>query len=663
MKSKISFFNRAIFRKNWTSNWPIFVMYLICLMALLPIPLALNCNVNGMYGELTERAQHNYESLSNILCVPYYPVLIGIFAIIFALPLFNYLYSSKSANMIHALPVDRLQLYGTHVLSGLCYMFAANLIVFLVTVLICLANGITAVDSVALWLLMVMALEVIFYSFAVFCAMLTGQNIMAVILYGVLNLWYEIFILIAALIMEVIGFGLDFDEVADSFHATWLSPWAQLCNNTFIAAVYEERLVSSVTDNYGDAYYEDVLVDMRLYGWYWLLIYLAVALVFLALGYLAYKHRKVESAGDMLCFSFLNPICRWLVGLVAGVTLGVGAYALLGMFNISLPVWALVVMILLVAFLFFMIVDMFIQKSFRVFSKKRVAELGAFLGMVLIFLGGMSLQVRHVEMEIPSEDEISYASISSNYYPDAYLINGDDLSNLIAYHQEILSHRDQYRTYSSYANSSTNTINIEYHLKNGKSMVRYYVIPSTSESDALVERIAEDLMNEQIFKQTYLAYNLGEITEFEEGWAEIYDDALEYQGDMTLSPEDCEKIYEAILADIDAIGAYDASCLASAYYSDDWDHVSVENFYICYDVVFEDRSMAEDYCNALYYNSDIISYSNTDNGCVVEMRIYGYVTRQCVNTIQALIDIGYIDSVDDLHWNYQYYEDEYLTEE
>ena len=52
-----------------------------------------------------------------------------------ALAVFSYLYSAKSTNMMHALPVNRLELYVTNYLSGLIFLIVPEIITFFITVL------------------------------------------------------------------------------------------------------------------------------------------------------------------------------------------------------------------------------------------------------------------------------------------------------------------------------------------------------------------------------------------------------------------------------------------------------------------------------------------------------------------------------------------------
>ena len=89
--------------------------------------------------------------------------------------LFSYLFSAKSANLIHALPVTRKELYFTNVLSGFTFLFIPQLITFMVTVVVCLANGITQVEYVGLWLVSVMGIGFFLFSLVCLCAMFTGQ--------------------------------------------------------------------------------------------------------------------------------------------------------------------------------------------------------------------------------------------------------------------------------------------------------------------------------------------------------------------------------------------------------------------------------------------------------------------------------------------------------
>ena len=162
MKSKTSFFNRTVFKKNVTLYWPIWVCYLLYGMVKVP-------------GQLWSRLQQQTDmtayardyALYNSLRLEVDVAAIAIMAVVCGMALFGYLFTQKNAYMIHALPVTRRELYVTNMISGLCFLLIPQALVFLVTVVLCLLKGIASVQFLGLWFLSVMGIA--FFLYATVC--------------------------------------------------------------------------------------------------------------------------------------------------------------------------------------------------------------------------------------------------------------------------------------------------------------------------------------------------------------------------------------------------------------------------------------------------------------------------------------------------------------
>ena len=116
MKSKISFFNKTIFLKNVTLYWPIWGIYTLTALLMQPATIWLFNNMSYYADGYSDVMQ--LRDLVDVLGFEGYVVLIAVGAMLAGMALYSYLYNSKSANMIHSLPVDRTQLYGTTLISG-----------------------------------------------------------------------------------------------------------------------------------------------------------------------------------------------------------------------------------------------------------------------------------------------------------------------------------------------------------------------------------------------------------------------------------------------------------------------------------------------------------------------------------------------------------------
>ena len=151
MKSKISFFNKTIFLKNVTLYWPIWGVYAFFVLMYQPIIYWIATSMSLRYEQFTQ-AQKLQDLISTLNFSPYV-ILIALTALVSGMALYSYLYNSKSANMIHSLPVDRTQLYGTALISGWAFLIVPLFISAVLMTILCLCNGIPEIGYVWLFFL------------------------------------------------------------------------------------------------------------------------------------------------------------------------------------------------------------------------------------------------------------------------------------------------------------------------------------------------------------------------------------------------------------------------------------------------------------------------------------------------------------------------------
>ncbi len=125
MPYKTSCFNKTIFKKNITHFWPIWAIWLVVQILVLPVNIFLLTGDDYLrrIGDGENIAQIKMQNYINALDIATEPILVFIAALICAMAVFYYLYQSKSCNMMHALPVSRKELFVTNYLSGLLRQF------------------------------------------------------------------------------------------------------------------------------------------------------------------------------------------------------------------------------------------------------------------------------------------------------------------------------------------------------------------------------------------------------------------------------------------------------------------------------------------------------------------------------------------------------------
>ena len=90
MKSKTSYFNKAIFHKNFTLYWPLWGMYSLLMLFILPLAIELNFYQMRLWA-VVEEENRNYklDNLIEILDSRVGLILVFVFAVIYAMALFG----------------------------------------------------------------------------------------------------------------------------------------------------------------------------------------------------------------------------------------------------------------------------------------------------------------------------------------------------------------------------------------------------------------------------------------------------------------------------------------------------------------------------------------------------------------------------------------------
>lgn len=639
MKSKISFFNKTIYFKNITLYWPIWGLYQLCLLLSGPAMLWL-CLRQEAIDPSSYPKGAQLEAISACTYMPWLIIVSIIMALITAMALFNYLSVSKSANMIHALPVSRMELFGTNLLSGMTFLFVPQIITFMLDVLICLAYGATGVEYFAIWLLVSMGVSFFFFSIAVFCTFLTGQMFSVPLYYFGIIFLYDIIRVAVGMVVDFIGYGLDFYSMFEYMNATWLSPAHHLWDELYWDTSFIE------VPNQGFVYCDKLTLN----GGITVALYLIPAVILLVLSYFLYQKRHIETAGDLITVPWLKPVFRWGIGFFAGYFMGVCVCAVLKEFYIEVSTVGLFIAVLLVGVIFFFISEMCIQKNFRVFKKRTLIESGCFAAFMLITFLAINISINAIEHYIPEKGEVDYVEIDLSY-PLPIEMDDEEAEVVFALHQEIIDHLEEYKKMSSEMYVDGYWLSIDYVMKNGDTVQRRYYAPYTDEIKTLIEQL-RDFEKQPKY---YLTYTFGkgyENAAITEAYLEYYtgeDDS--YEG-LELSQADAQKLYEAAIQDAwdENLQKYNDTYY---YYYDFEEEVEYE------EKVEEDSEEYEIYdlyLNLGLYNSGEVGKTSSYNGWAYEYyeetSYTNYVCltigKECKNLIQALIDIGFIESEADL---------------
>ena len=387
MRSGTSFFNTALFRKTFLRFWPIWALYTAGWTLVLPLRLwadAMRWKGSSTPKELAERLQNAVSQIPYLLEVGV--ALAAVMGLVCAMAVFSYLYSSRSACMMHALPLRREALFLTQYLAGLSFLLLPQLAVFALTAATEAALGCLALWPLVQWLLAQGGLCLFFYSFAVFCAMFTGHLAALPVFYGVLNLLAFLMTSLVEAVCDLFLYGF----------RSFPSPVWELVDH-LSPPVILSNAVSIVSRDDAFVLYQPGLVA----------VYAAAGVALSIAALLIYRSRHIESAGDVVAVKLVRPLFKYGVALCAGLTGGMFTYELLsGLSDLTLMGW-----ILFWGLAGYFAAEMLLRKSFRVLATWKGAVP---LAAVIVLL---SLSVHYdwygFESRVPDPSQVTRVTVDS----------------------------------------------------------------------------------------------------------------------------------------------------------------------------------------------------------------------------------------------------------
>ena len=538
MKSRISFFDKTIYKKAMTRFAPGWIIYTVCLL------------LGMMLMRQDNNAVYFHSGLANLICVM--SVINLFYALFSALLLFGDLYNSRMCNMIHALPVTRESLFGSHVAAGLSWSLIPTLCGTVLALLLGINSELKDGWQVALWWLLGSNLQYLFFfGLATFSALCVGHRFAQAIVYFIINFASVIAYWLVDTLYTPLLYGVRTRE--DPF--VKFSPTIQFASSEYIEVNWHKA----------DGVFYDVRYQVT-DGWGYLAICAGLGVLLLVAACLLYRKRNLECAGDFMALKVLEPVFLVVYSLIVATVfyfvcdemIYAGGAALVYM-SIGLTIG-------------FFTGEMLLERTVKVLHKKAFLKYAVLAAAFALSLIGTALDPFGVTTWVPDVDEVSKVEVSTNYtgYYDYNLITLEDprdIEDVIRTHEIALDELDHFIQYGTgyiaiedtsvadaeYYNSQT--ISIHYHLKSGIMKSRYYVINLNGEAgdlmiphfntlDAIFRNYHGDTSLENILKVTQ-AVTVGcdryEGTKY---------DTMEYDDYVSITdPEDIRSLMDAILAD------------------------------------------------------------------------------------------------------------------
>ena len=502
MRSATSYFNFTLFRKNLSRFWPIWGLYGLIWLVLLPIGLL----TDGDYLTLARARLIPLQYLDGMSTALF---LAAGFGILCAMAVFSYLYSSRSVGLLHALPMRREGLFLTNYLSGLAFLVLPNLAVFFLSLLVEAAFGVVVFSSLFVWLVTACFYCLFFYSFAVFCAMFTGHILALPAFYGILN-------------FLVMGLCFLVNDMAQRFlfgftGAAWMETLGlYLTPVAYLASGVRVSYYDGPAPSYDQVAFLSGLGRVFLVG--------LIGLVLTALALAVYRRRQLETAGDVVSVAWVRPVFRYGVAFCCAIALG---NLFDSIFDRLLPdgAWTLLFWMLLWGAFGCFVAVMLLRKTFWVF-KSSWKGCCVFLACLAAAMCLMELDGFGFESRVPDPARVQTAyvvNVRTCPSDDARWVRltADDpetIALVTQLHRQIVSEKarledDQNVYVSGYTTEADGVdvqtedwkdVRLSYVMTDGDVMYRDYTVPVTSEElaeEGSISALLQALFNSSGFAE------------------------------------------------------------------------------------------------------------------------------------------------------------------
>lgn len=544
MQSRISFFDKTVFRKNLTRFAPAWGLYTLCML----LGLVLMMDGSGWLAR-------------NLMeCVQIMSIITPCYALLVAQLLFGDLYNSRMCNALHALPLRRETWYFTHVASGFVFhLIPTGIMAVLATVILVLSGYESAWSAGLYWFLGVNLQFAGFFGLAVFSVFCVGSRFAMAVVYGILNFAAIIGAWLISELYVPLYYGIKMDYSGISM----FSPVYQMIQSGF-AYVHQ----------YGPWAYESPRPGDN---WWYYWAYAAVGCALIVAAVQMYRKRRLECAGDFMAIKGLEPVFHVVYSLIVGAVFAFVFDEIFGMHN----GWLFLFVGIAVGYF---TGRMLLERNIRVFQMRQWVKCGALLITFALTLLVAALDPFGIDDWMPKAENVKSVTIATGHYTyhecERTLTEQADIETVLALHADALEQKGvvEYAAVEPVAtevpvdmaatmpaietvavetrdNTETtvetveelNTgvdITIAYHLKDGRTVSRYYTYwTGTKQGNILNGYFSTALC---LFGEELTARELAERYTYTDMSPNIGEQQT-YKGEETM-----EGLFEAILKDCEA---------------------------------------------------------------------------------------------------------------
>lgn len=550
MTSKISCFDRAVFRRALKKTAPVWILYTLYEL-LLPLRLFSFCRgVSSCTDDFLvqiEKTILGYARINASLL----PFLLGG---LLAWVLFFWLFRAGTAYFYAALPVRRETLFLTNYLTGLLLCAAPALLSSLLLWAVGAGFG-AAVFVPAMQVFTATMLGfLLFFSFAVLVCCVVGQMAAMPIVYVILNFTFFVLETIVRHLLFTFVYGMPYSQSSTmqsfALHAT---PVLGLLQGGF-------RVQTDWLERDGMYYME---YAPRLEGWSYLGMLAVLGLVFALCAFLLLKHREMERSGDVIAVGWLRPVALYVFTLGCALVLG-ALMAELFSSNTADNFWYVLLFLFMGAFVGYFAGKMLLQKTIHVFRSGWLG-LGACCLALLLAFGAAEFDLFGYSRYLPERSAVQAAGLT-HYQSNGLYTTQDDafIQDVLNLHTAAVSEKSkqEHRRHAYQLGTDyTEQFYITYRMTDGTLTERYYSIvyseADLEDPDSLISRFSA-LYNSP---GSVLIRTGFDTPRTEKNVLSCYVSSFDTGESLELTGRDAWRVYTACLDDINAglLGAEDVS--------------------------------------------------------------------------------------------------------
>ena len=550
MTSRISCFDRAVFRRALKKTAPVWILYTLYEL-LLPLRLfsfcrSLSSGTDDFLVQI-EKTLLSYARL-NASLIPF--LLGGLLAWV----LFFWLFRAGTAYFYAALPVRRETLFLTNYLTGVLLCAAPALLSSLLLWAVGAGFGAAAFLPAMQVFAATMLGFLLFFSFAVLVCCVVGQMAAMPIVYVILNFTVYVLELIVRQLLFTFVYGMPYSQSStmQSF-ALRATPVLGILQGGF-------RVRTDWTELNG---MYDMEYAPRLEGWGYLGALAALGLVFALCAFLLLKHREMERSGDVIAVGWLRPVALYVFTIGCALVLGALMTRLFSSRTAD-NFWYVLLLLFAGAFVGYFAGKMLLQKTIHVFCSGWLG-LGACCLALLLAFGAAEFDLFGYSRYLPERSEVQAAGLT-HYQANGLYTTQDDafIQNVLALHTAAIGEKSaQERRRQAYqlGTDYTEQFYITYRMTDNTLIERYYSIVYTdadlADPDSLISRFSA-LYNSP---GNVLIRTGFDTPRTEKNVLSCYVSSYDTGASLDLTGSDAWQVYAACLEDINAglLGTEDVS--------------------------------------------------------------------------------------------------------